>query len=141
VSAERDADTVAHPISAAGNRRAKILRFLATGLLNTAFGYMLYALFLLCRLPPLWALLWATAIGVVFNYFSFRRVVFGGRVSAGVFLKFVVTYVAIYGVNAALLSGLTRYFALSPYAGQVLCIPVSVLLSWVLMNHWVYKKD
>jgi hypothetical protein len=38
-----------------------------------------------------------------------------------------------------LLSILTQEFNFNPYIGQVICIPPTVLISWLLMNYWVYK--
>jgi putative flippase GtrA len=118
----------------------KIFKFVSAGMLNTAFGYTVYAGLLFFKVSYLVALFVATIAGVMFNYFSFGRIVFNGYGGAVVFGKFVVAYVLIYGVNAALLSILTNYFLLSPYIGQAICIPFGVVLSWILMNHWVYKK-
>ncbi len=118
----------------------KIIRFLAAGLLNTAFGYALYAGLLLFNVPYLAALFAATIAGLIFNYFSFGRIVFNGHGGWLVFGKFIVAYALIYVVNAASLSGLIHYFFVNPYLGQIICIPVSVVLSWILMTHWVYKK-
>jgi putative flippase GtrA len=119
----------------------KIIRFLTAGILNTAFGYVIYAVLVFVGVPYLLALLMATVAGVIFNYFSFGRIVFDGHGNWFVFGKFVIAYAAIYGVNAVLLRTLTRDFLLSPYLGQVICIPLSVVLSWILMNYWVYKND
>lgn len=118
----------------------KIIKFLSAGILNTVFGYSLYAALLYIKTPYLIALFVATVSGVAFNYFSFGRMVFNGHGNWFVFRKFVIAYASIYAVNAALLGILTRYFLLSPYLGQIICIPISVLLSWLLMNYWVYKK-
>jgi putative flippase GtrA len=119
----------------------KIIKFLSAGVLNTVFGYSVYALLLFIKTPYLIALFVATVAGVVFNYFSFGRMVFRGHGGWFVFGKFFIAYVLIYGVNAALLRVFTIDFLLSPYLGQVICIPISVLLSWLLMNYWVYKND
>lgn len=119
----------------------KIIKFLSAGLINTVFGYSVYALLLFINTPYLIALFVATVAGIVFNYFSFGRMVFNGVGGWFVFGKFVVGYALIYGANAVLLGALTRDFHINPYLGQVICIPVSVLLSWLLMNYWVYKND
>ena len=118
----------------------KIIKFLSVGILNTVFGYAVYAALLLLGIPYLAALFVATVAGVVFNYFTFGRIIFQAHGGWLVFVKFIVAYVLIYGVNAALLRFFTLIFLLNPYMGQVLCIPLSVLLSWLLMNYWVYKK-
>ena len=118
----------------------RILKFLGTGILNTLFGYSVYAALLFIEIPYLIALFLATVAGVIFNYMSFGRMVFDNHGNWFVFGKFVVAYTLIYGVNAALLYLFTVNFFLSPYLGQLICLPISVLLSWLLMNYWVYKK-
>ena len=120
--------------------KPRIVSFLAVGLLNTIFGYAIYAVLVFSNLPYLAALLIATLAGVTFNYFSFGRMVFQARGGWVVFGKFIIAYAAVYAINAILLSILTQGFYLSPYLGQVICIPPSVLLSWLLMNYWVYEK-
>lgn len=119
----------------------KIIKFLSAGVLNTVFGYAVYAALLFIKTPYLIALLVATVIGVIFNYFSFGRIAFQGHGGWRVFAKFVIAYGLIYSANAFLLKVFTVDFLLNPYLGQIICIPISVLLSWLLMNYWVYKND
>jgi putative flippase GtrA len=135
-------------IQTAGNKgfvmdnghKQRMLKFLGVGLLNTAFGYGIYAALVFIELPYLIALFLATVAGVIFNYFSIGRIVFKARGGWLAFGKFIAAYVVVYIVNAALLSLLTVNFNLSPYLGQMLCIPPNVAMSWLLMNCWVYKN-
>lgn len=120
---------------------AKIARFLGAGILNTVFGYAVYAGLLFINISYLTALLVATVAGVAFNYISFGKLVFGVATTRWVFAKFVFAYFLIYVVNATLLGTLNNIFLVDPLVGQILCIPPSVLTSWVLMNFWVYKND
>lgn len=120
--------------------KLRMLKFLAVGLLNTAFGYGIYAALVFIELPYLIALLLATVAGVVFNYFSIGRMVFRARGGWWLFAKFVAAYVIVYIVNAALLSVATRLFHFDPYLGQIACIPPNVATGWILMNYWVYKN-
>jgi putative flippase GtrA len=113
----------------------KIIKFLSVGVLNTGFGYSVYAVLLFIKTPYLLALFAATVAGIIF------KLVFRGHGGWYVFGKFSIAYALIYGVNAALLRVFTIDFLLSPYLGQVICIPISILLSWLLMNYWVYKND
>ena len=121
-------------------RNLRMLKFLGVGLVNTLFGYSIYAGFVFIGLPYLAALLLATVVGVVFNYFSIGRIVFSARGGWLAFGKFIAAYVVVYAVNAALLSMLTVNLGLSPYAGQFLCVPANVATGWLLMNCWVYKN-
>lgn len=119
---------------------SRIFKFLGVGVLNTVFGYAVYAALLFINTRYLIALLISTVAGVVFNYFSFGRMVFQGNDGWIAFGRFLISYALIYGVNATLLRALTNNFYTGPYLGQVICIPISVVLSWLFMNYWVYKK-
>jgi len=118
---------------------SKIIRFLTVGVLNTLFGYAAYAVFLFVGFPYSVALLIATIFGVIFNYFNFGKFVFSGYRDWLVFCRFVAVYVVTYAINMVGLQVLMQDFLLDPYVGQVICIPPSVLLSWFLMNYWVFK--
>ena len=118
-----------------------IARFIGVGLLNTVVGYGIYGSLILLKMPYLAALLIATIMGVIFNYFSIGRLVFKARGGLIVFGKFIAAYSLVYGINATALDVLIKHFQFNPYMGQALCVPLSVLMSWLLMNYWVYKKD
>ena len=117
----------------------KISKFIFAGLINTVFGYAIYAALVYARLPYLISLFISTILGVVFNFFSFGRMVFGGYRHWPVFLKFIISYVLIYLINGALLILLTQEFLINPYLSQIACIPLSAVSSWFLLKHWVYK--
>ena len=119
---------------------SKKIRFLAVGVLNTFFGYAAYSVLLFVGFPYPVALLLATIFGVIFNYFNFGKFVFSGHRDWLAFCKFVAVYAAIYVVNAVGLRVLMHDFLLNPYVGQVICVPPSVLLSWFLMNYWVFRR-
>ena len=118
-----------------------IARFIAVGLLNTVVGYAIYGILILLNVPYLAALLVSTIAGVIFNYFSIGRLVFKSRGGRIVFVKFIAAYGVVYCINAVALEILIKHFQFNPYIGQALCVPLSVIISWLLMNHWVYKKD
>lgn len=118
-----------------------IARFIGVGLLNTVVGYGIYGILILLKVPYLAALLIATIMGVIFNYFSIGRLVFKSRGGLIVFGKFIAAYGVVYGINAAALDVLIKRFQFDPYIGQALCVPLSVLVSWLLMNYLVYKHS
>ncbi len=120
--------------------QSKLFRFLTVGILNTLFGYAAYAVLLFAGFAYSVALLLATIVGVIFNYFNFGKFVFSGHRDWMAFCKFVAVYIVIYAVNAVGLRLLMQYFLLDPYVGQIICIPPSVLFSWLLMNYWVFKR-
>jgi putative flippase GtrA len=117
----------------------KVVKFIMTGLLNTFVGYLLFAFFVFIDLHIFPALAISTALGILFNYFSFGHFVFDNIRSSRVFARFIVSYISIYVVNALSLFALVHHLHLSPYVGQLLYLPLGVILSWTLMNYWVYK--
>ena len=119
----------------------RIIKFLIAGVINTIFGYTVYAILIFANMPLLTALFVSTIAGVIFNYFSFGRIVFSSKGGWRIFWKFVVAYGIVYIINALALTTLTKDLQFNAYIGQVICLPLSVLLSWLLMNRWVYKKD
>lgn len=118
----------------------RLTKFLGVGGLNTLFGYGIYACLLFSGMPMLAALFAATVLGVIFNYFSFGRMVFKEKGGWFVFGKFIVAYTVVYLINAELLSVLTEGGCLNAYFAQAVCILPSVLISWLMMKHWVYKN-
>lgn len=121
-------------------RNQRLVKFLGVGMLNTLVGYCIYAGLVLIDLPYLLALLAATIAGVIFNYFSFGRMVFKARGGWLVFGKFILVYAVVYVINANLLNILTQIYYLDPYLGQVICILPNVVIGWLLMSYWVYKN-
>jgi putative flippase GtrA len=120
-------------------KESKKIRFLAVGVLNTIFGYVTYAVILFIGFPYPVALLLATILGIIFNYFNFKKIFFGHRDWLA-FFKFLAVYGAVFGVNTAGLRLLVQEFLINPYLGQIICVPPSLLLSWSLMNYWVFRK-
>jgi putative flippase GtrA len=117
----------------------KTIKFLTAGMLNTIFGYAIYAALLFAGISYHIALILATIAGITFNYFSFGYIVFNGGRGWLIFCKFTISYLVIYGLNALGLSALIKYFFVNPYLGQIICILPGVLLSWWLMNCWVFR--
>lgn len=114
-------------------------KYIGVGGLNTIVGYGLYAALLLAGLPYLWALFFATILGVIFNYFSIGRLVFRSRGGWLAFGKFIFAYALTYVTNAAILSFSINKLAWNAYISQLLSIAPTAAISWILMKHWVYK--
>ena len=58
-------------------KKHKFAKFLLVGVLNTLFGYFLYGSLILIGLDYKYAVLLATIIGVLFNFQTTGRLVFG----------------------------------------------------------------
>jgi putative flippase GtrA len=99
-----------------------VLRFGLAGLLNTAFGYAVFAALIFAGAGPFLALTLATLGGVAFNFQTSRRLVFraeGGRV------RFVAAYAAVLLLNWAALRLLRHAGLPSLQAQALLALPVA----------------
>jgi putative flippase GtrA len=110
----------------------RLIRFLAVGVLNTAVGYAIYALLVFAGLSPQPALALAFALGVLWNYATHARLVFGTegyrRLPA-----YAAAYAAIYAVNAFLLARALAY-GIDPLVAQAVLSVVMAGLSFVLLS-------
>lgn len=80
--------------------RHRVARFIAVGVLNTAFGYGVFAAAYALGAHYSLATFLSVVLGVLFNFKSFERLVFSDRQS-GKFLRFLSVYAVIYAANTA----------------------------------------
>jgi putative flippase GtrA len=110
----------------------RFVKFLAVGVLNTAFGLGLYWLLLAAGLPAQPALALSFAIGVIWNYFTHARLVFGtggyGRMPA-----YLGAYGAIYLLNALCLQMLLGAGTDKYLAQAILVLPMA-MVAFVLIS-------
>ena len=118
----------------------KPIKFLVVGGINTVFGYSCYAGFLFMGLHYSLAALFATLVGIAFNYLTTSRFVFNAssaNISRG--LGFVLVYSLQYFINISLLWVLEQR-GFNPYiSGLILVLPMAGV-SYLLLNHLVYNK-
>lgn len=130
------------PIRSAIQRLAgvRFIRFIAVGMLNTAVGYGLYVVFILCGLSYQVAALFSTVLGVLFNFFSTGRLVFGSsRPRAGMVIRFVAVYVLIYFTTIYIIKGALALGCNAISAG-FFSLPVTVVMAYILQKTFVFRK-
>lgn len=115
----------------------QFVRFLFVGALNTLFGYSVFAGFILAGLHPTPALVLTYVVGVIFNFFTTRRLVFA-RSQAGSLLRFIVAYVVIYFFNLGMFK-LAESAGAGPLVAQALCLPVVAVFSFLLFKFHVFR--
>lgn len=115
----------------------QVVRFLAVGVLNTAFGYVIFAVGIFAGLVSGIALAIAMVIGVIFNFFTLGRLVFDSRDPSRL-PRFVGVYALTYVVNLAMLA-LWQRIGVGPLLAQLACLPVTVSLTFVLMRFLVFR--
>ena len=110
----------------------RFIKFLFVGLVNTGFGYGVYALLVIFGTPPQIALLLSFVIGVLWNYLTTARFVFEvsgfGRLPA-----YGLCYVVIYGLNAGTLQWALNT-GIAPLLAQAILTPIVAVISFVLLS-------
>jgi len=119
---------------ASDSSRSVILRFLAVGAMNTAFGLGTYWLFLWIGLPYPVAAGLSLVLGVAFSFNSHRLLVFKAK---GRFLRYVLVWLAIYGIDVALIALLRDH--VGDYLAGIVLVPIIIVLSFVLMSRFVFR--
>ena len=114
----------------------QFIRFIAVGVLNTAVGYGLFALFIWFGLHYTLAALIGTVLSVLFNFFSTGRIVFQNLDNSR-----LPYFFGVYGVSYVFgLMGLSILDALgiNMYRAGLAMIPPSAFLSYVLNRKIVF---
>lgn len=117
----------------------QFLRFLAVGVLNTAFGYGLFAFFLAINLHYSLALALATVLGVLFNFKTFGSLVFKSHDNRKIF-RFVLVYVVVYSINVAGMALFER-IQIGPFFGGAVMLLPCALLAFVLQKKFVFNHE
>lgn len=117
---------------APSEERAQVVRFLWAGLINTAFGYSVFALLIFAGMHPQLALLLQFILGVIWNFCIHARFVFGVQ-GYRRFPLYAMSYVVLYFVNALLLRGLMQV-GLDPYLAQAVALGPVVILSYLMIS-------
>ncbi len=119
----------------------QIRRFLMTGSINTAVGYMIYATgIVIFNLSPFFAVVWSYVLGVTFSYFMFRAFVFiEGERGWKSYAKFIPTYVVLFIINEALLFVLVDIASWNKLLAQAIVVPICAVLSFVINRVFVFK--
>jgi putative flippase GtrA len=114
----------------------RFVRFLLVGGLNTAVGYSIFAAFILLGASSTLALIGATVLGILFNFASTGRVVFGtGNVR--LLPRFVLAYGAQFLLNWVALQALERA-GLSPLLAQLLLLAPLAIITFLMMKTLVF---
>ena len=88
--------------------RKEFVRFMLVGILNTIVGYGLYALFIFLGFNYVLSSLFATILGVLFNFQTIGRMVFKKHCNSLVF-RFISVYVIVFFIGIGLIKMLKDY--------------------------------
>lgn len=119
-------------------RNRQLVSFLLIGIVNTLFGYSIYATFLYIGLHYAWAGMLSTILGIMFNFKSTGIAVFQSTKNVLIF-RFASVYGIIYCLSTAGVALLHRA-GISPYYGGAIMLLPMAALSFVLNKHFVFNK-
>ena len=114
----------------------RFIRFLLVGVLNTIFGYAVFALFVLLHLHYAVAALLSTICGVLFNFKTTGRLVFGSRDNSRI-LRFFGVYVVTYVLSVSFLRMTTAY-RWNVLVAAALLLPPMAVVSYTLSRLFVW---
>lgn len=117
----------------------KFFKFILVGILNTIFGFSVFSLFIFLGMHYSIAALLGTIIGVLFNFKTTGKLVFGVDDNSRI-IKFVGVYVIIYLLNVVGLRMFSDYKFNMYIAGLILILPMAVI-SFLLNKIFVFRES
>jgi len=118
------------------NSIERLWRYYQAGIVNTAFGYGLYAAFVALGLNMYLAQIVAHMLGMTFNYFTYSRHAFhDSDVSKG---RFILSYAINYLLGLAAL-WIASQFIVSPYLAGFVAVIVVSLINYLILKNWVFS--
>jgi putative flippase GtrA len=116
----------------------KIFRFICIGILNTIVYYILYITFLNLNSNYILAVIYATFIGVLFNFKTFGIYVFNNN-DKSLLLKFILVYLILFIINICFINLFNLLYNNYYISGFIAILPYSII-SYYLNNKYVFKR-
>lgn len=119
----------------------RLLRFLLTGLANSAVGWAVIFGGLWAGLSGLVANAAGYAVGLVLSFTLNRRFVFGvtGAVAGREVVRFLAAFAAAYGINVAVLLAAQLVLGAGNPLAQLPAIAVYVVIFFLLSQRFVFR--
>jgi putative flippase GtrA len=113
----------------------RLWRYYQAGIVNTVFGYGLYAAFVAVGLNMYVAQILGHLLGMAFNYVTYSRHAFSDSTVSRA--RFVGSYGLNYLLGLGSLWAAARFIA-SPYLAGLLAVVVVSLINYFVLRHWVF---
>lgn len=117
--------------------RQQFLTFLLVGIINTAFGYGVFVLFIYAGLHYIIASILSTIIAVVFSFTTMGKIVFK-QFHNGLFTRYIAVYVAS-SIISIIFIGIGTFFTPNVYLLGALTIFPTVCFTYVVNKYYVFK--
>lgn len=119
--------------------KKQIISFILIGIINTVFGYSAYALFIYLGLNYILAVLMATIFGVLFNFKTIGKFVFGSSHN-GLISRFIFVYTIVFTINIIIIK-ILKNFGLNDYISGLLAIAPASVASFILNKYFVFERQ
>ena len=114
-------------------------RFVLVGILNTSFSYTIYAGLLFVGLKYALANFLALLIGILFSFKTQGRLVFNNPDNR-LLGRFVLSWALIYLCTITLIGRIIA-LGLDAYSAGAIALPFSVVLSYLIQKHFVFRQS
>jgi putative flippase GtrA len=121
-----------------GLLNSQFLRFIIIGLINTIFGYSIYAILIFVGLTYFYAIGLSTIIGIIFNFKTIGRYVFKSKSNYLIF-RFFGVYLFIFIINCVLIKTFINLGLNAYLAGATTVLPMAIL-SFILNKYFVFNR-
>ena len=115
------------------------VKFILVGVLNTAFGYMAYALLLFLGLHYTLAVVLSTIAGVLFNFKTTGTIVFKNNNN-----KLIFKFVAVYAITTTLgiiILRMAELAGINLYLAGFVSTGICAIIAFLLNKNWVFKYE
>lgn len=115
------------------------VKFILVGVLNTAFGYMAYALLLFLGLHYTLAVVLSTIAGVLFNFKTTGTIVFKNNNN-----KLIFKFVAVYAITTTLgiiILRMAELARINLYLAGLVSTGICAIIAFLLNKNWVFKYE
>lgn len=111
--------------------------FILTGVINTIFGYVLYAVMFWLFENKVIALVVDYAAGILFNFQTYSKIVFNSHDFRKIF-KFTFAYVLTFIFNYASLYLFNDVLCINAYMAQLIALMYIPLILFFLLKRYVF---
>lgn len=120
--------------------KSKFNKYIIVGFLNTLFGYLLFSFLVFLDFDVKFALLFSYILGIIFNFITYKYLVFKIPFNLNRLLKYIIVYISTYNINLYLLNYIYKIIN-NYYISQMFVLPLIIVLTWFLLNKWVFKNE
>ncbi len=115
------------------------VKFILVGILNTAFGYLVFAALLYFGLHYTLAVVLSTIAGVLFNFKTTGTLVFKNNNNKLIF-KFVAVY-ALTCIIGIIVLRLAELVNVNLYLAGMVSTGICAIIAFILNKNWVFKYE